>query len=123
MSTLITLFILIEVPRITVEGIRWRELGARAVDVICHNVAGCQCLYPGQPWDWAVQLGDWLAESGDREGALAAYRQALEWKPGDEGIAAKIWALGGISLEGSNDREIILDYLCKGGIFEKDKGR
>jgi hypothetical protein len=123
MSTLITLFILIEVPRITVEGIRWRELRARAVDVICHNVAGCQCLYPGQPWDWAVQLGDWLAESGDREGALAAYRQALEWKPGDEGIAAKIWALGGISLEGSNDREIILDYLCKGGIFEKDKGR
>jgi predicted negative regulator of RcsB-dependent stress response len=35
-------------------------------------------------------LGDWLAESGDREGALAAYRQALEWKPGDEGIEAKI---------------------------------
>jgi Flp pilus assembly protein TadD len=52
-------------------------------------------LYPGQPWDWAVQLGDWLAESGDREGALAAYRQALEWKPGDEGIAAKVRALGG----------------------------
>jgi len=86
-------FSLIGVPRITVEGIRWRELGARAVDVICHNVAGCQCLYPGQPWDWAVQLGDWLAESGDREGALAAYRQALEWKPGDGGIAAKIRAL------------------------------
>jgi len=50
-------------------------------------------LYPGQPWDWAVQLGDWLAESGDKEGALAAYRQALEWKPGDEGIEAKIKAL------------------------------
>jgi Flp pilus assembly protein TadD len=47
-------------------------------------------LYKGQPWDWAVQLGDWLAESGDKEGALAAYRQALEWKPGDEGIAAKV---------------------------------
>ena len=42
-------------------------------------------LYKGQPWNWAVQLGDWLAESGDKEGALAAYRQALEWKPGDEG--------------------------------------
>jgi hypothetical protein len=78
MSTLITLFILIEVPRITVEGIRWRELGARAVDFICHNVAGCQRLYPGQPWDW-------LAESGDRKGALAAYPQALEWKPGMRG--------------------------------------
>jgi Flp pilus assembly protein TadD len=50
-------------------------------------------LYKGQPWDWAVQLGDWLAEAGDREGALAAYRQALAWKPGDEGIAAKIRAL------------------------------
>ena len=50
-------------------------------------------LYKGQPWDWAVQLGDWLAESGDREGALAAYCQALEWKPGDEGIEAKAQAL------------------------------
>ncbi len=40
-----------------------------------------------------MQLGDWLAESGDKEGALAAYRQALEWKPGDEGIQAKIRAL------------------------------
>jgi hypothetical protein len=38
-------------------------------------------------------LRDWLAESGDREGALAAYRQGLEWKPGDEGMAAKIRAL------------------------------
>ena len=37
-----------------------------------------------------MQLGNWLAEAGDKEGALAAYRQALEWKPGDEGITAKI---------------------------------
>jgi len=50
-------------------------------------------LYRGKPWQWAVQLGDWLAEAGDKEGALAAYRQALEWKPGDEGIAAKVKAL------------------------------
>ncbi len=50
-------------------------------------------LYQGKPWNWAVQLGDWLAEAGDKEGALAAYRQALEWKPGDEGITAKIRAL------------------------------
>jgi len=35
----------------------------------------------------------WLAEAGDKEGALAAYRQALEWKPGDEGITAKVKAL------------------------------
>jgi predicted negative regulator of RcsB-dependent stress response len=38
-------------------------------------------------------LGDWLAESGDREGALAVYRQALAWNPGDEGIEPKIKAL------------------------------
>jgi tetratricopeptide (TPR) repeat protein len=49
--------------------------------------------YRGQPWQWAVQLGDWLAEAGDKEGALAAYRQALEWKPEAEGIEAKIQAL------------------------------
>jgi tetratricopeptide (TPR) repeat protein len=52
-------------------------------------------LYPGQPWQWAVQLGDWLAEAGDKDGALAAYRQALAWKLGDEGIEAKVRALGG----------------------------
>jgi len=40
-----------------------------------------------------VQLGDWLAEPGDKEGALAASRQALEWKPGDAGIAAKVKVL------------------------------
>jgi len=34
-----------------------------------------------------------LAEAGDKEGALAASRQPLEWKPGDEGIAAKIRTL------------------------------
>ncbi len=50
-------------------------------------------LHQGQPWNWAVQLGDWLAELGDKESALTAYRQALEWKPGDEGIQAKIQAL------------------------------
>jgi tetratricopeptide (TPR) repeat protein len=50
-------------------------------------------LYQGTPWKWAVQLGDWLAEAGDKEGALAAYYQALEWKPGDEGIQTKIRAL------------------------------
>jgi tetratricopeptide (TPR) repeat protein len=52
-------------------------------------------IYPGQPWDWAAQLGDWLAQSGDKEGALAAYHQALEWKPRDEGIEAKIRVLKG----------------------------
>ena len=39
-------------------------------------------LYRGKPWQWAVQLGDWLAEAGDKEGALAAYRQALDVEAG-----------------------------------------
>ena len=43
-----------------------------------------------QPWNWVVELGDWLAAAGDRTGALEAYRQALEWKPGDENIQKKI---------------------------------
>jgi Flp pilus assembly protein TadD len=34
--------------------------------------------YPKRPWQWAVQLGDWLAEAGDKEGALESYWQALE---------------------------------------------
>jgi len=46
-----------------------------------------------EPWNWAVELGDWLAEAGDREGALAAYRQALEWRPGEEGIRKRIQEL------------------------------
>ena len=43
-----------------------------------------------QPWSWTVELGDWLAAAGDTAGALEAYRQALEWKPGDENIQKKI---------------------------------
>lgn len=48
-----------------------------------------------QPWTWAVELGDWLAAAGDREGALSAYRQALEWRPGEEEIQEKIRGLEG----------------------------
>jgi len=45
--------------------------------------------------------GEWEAllrsDGGGRRlrDALAAYRQALEWKPEDEGIEAKVQALGG----------------------------
>ncbi len=48
-----------------------------------------------QPWVWAVELGDWLAGAGDKEGALAAYRQALQWRPGEEGVQKKIQELEG----------------------------
>lgn len=47
-------------------------------------------LHTGQPWQWAVQLGDWRLALGDREGALAAYRQALEWRPGEATIEGRI---------------------------------
>jgi hypothetical protein len=64
-TPIITANRVIEAPRITVEGIRWGDLEARAVDVVCHDVAGyqrpLQWVNPG----WAVQLGDWLAEAED----------------------------------------------------------
>ena len=47
-------------------------------------------LNGGKPWRWAVQLGDWWLEGGNREGALAAYRQALAWQPAEEAIEARI---------------------------------
>jgi len=47
-------------------------------------------LSGGKPWRWAVQLGDWRLEGGDREGALAAYRRALGWQPGEAGIEERI---------------------------------
>ena len=47
-------------------------------------------LHRGQPWRWVMQLGDWRLEGGDREGALAAYRQALEWAPGEAAIRERI---------------------------------
>jgi len=51
--------------------------------------------HPRQPWRWAVQLGDWLLEAGDKDGALESYKQALEWKPGDETILQKIKVITG----------------------------
>jgi tetratricopeptide (TPR) repeat protein len=47
-------------------------------------------LNPRQRWGWAVQLGDWRLALGDREGALEAYRQALEWRPGEASIEERI---------------------------------
>jgi tetratricopeptide (TPR) repeat protein len=47
-------------------------------------------LHPGEPWRWAVELGDWQVELWDWEQAIAAYRQALQWRPGDEAIQGKL---------------------------------
>lgn len=47
-------------------------------------------LHPREPWRWAVRLGDWRLALGDREGALAAYRRALEWRPAEDSIEERI---------------------------------
>ena len=48
-------------------------------------------LPSGQPdWRWVVQLGDWRLELGDRQGALTAYRRALELRPGETTIEERI---------------------------------
>ncbi len=47
-------------------------------------------LDAGEPWRWALLLGEWHLALGHREEALAAYRQALAWHPGDESIEARI---------------------------------
>jgi tetratricopeptide (TPR) repeat protein len=52
---------------------------ARAVD-----------LHEGQPWRWVVQLGDWRLQLGDKDGALAAYEQALLWQPEDHLVLQRI---------------------------------
>ena len=49
-----------------------------------------QPLHGGQPWRWALQLGDWRLELGDRAGALDAYRQAVRWQPGEAAIRERI---------------------------------
>jgi len=48
---------------------------------------------PTKPWDWALLLGDWQAQAGDRPAALASYRLALEWHPNDPTIQKRIDAL------------------------------
>lgn len=47
-------------------------------------------LHPRRLWRWAVDLGDWRLELGDREGALEAYRQALTWQPGEAFIEERV---------------------------------
>jgi protein O-GlcNAc transferase len=47
-------------------------------------------LDAGEPWRWAMLLGEWQMALGHREEALTAYRQALSWHPGDETIQALI---------------------------------
>lgn len=47
-------------------------------------------LHPGQPWEWAVQLGDWRLALGKQQGALDAYQKALIWRPDEEIIQDRI---------------------------------
>jgi tetratricopeptide (TPR) repeat protein len=52
-------------------------------------------LHGGEPWTWAMQLGDWRLELGDRRGALAAYRRALGWRPGEAALVERVERLRG----------------------------
>jgi len=58
----------------------------QAVTFLAQAVA----LHTGKPWRWVVQLGNWRLELGDREGAMAAYQQALEWRPGESEVERRI---------------------------------
>jgi tetratricopeptide (TPR) repeat protein len=62
--------------------------GARSAAV--QSLERALVLHQGQRWEWAMQLGDWRRQGGDRSGALAAYRQALEWKPDETAIQERI---------------------------------
>jgi cytochrome c-type biogenesis protein CcmH/NrfG len=60
--------------------------GARAAEALERAIA----RHGGQPWQWAMQLGDWRLALGDPAGALDAYRQALEWQPGEATIRERV---------------------------------
>lgn len=45
---------------------------------------------PERTWQWAAQLGDWNLETGNRQDALFAYRQALEWNPENSELKEKL---------------------------------
>jgi tetratricopeptide (TPR) repeat protein len=47
-------------------------------------------FHSSQPWSWSIQLGDWYLALGSREDALRAYRQALEWRSGEDLIEERI---------------------------------
>jgi tetratricopeptide (TPR) repeat protein len=62
-----------------------------AVNLLAQAVA----MQGGQRWRWAVELGDWRLALGNVEGALAAYRQALEWNPEEGSILRRLEHLQG----------------------------
>jgi len=43
-----------------------------------------------QPWEWALLLGDWERELGNRAAARQAYLRALSWQPGEDSILERI---------------------------------
>jgi tetratricopeptide (TPR) repeat protein len=57
-----------------------------AEEMLAHAVS----LDDQQHWTWLVMLGDWRLELGKEDAALAAYRQALEWQPGQKIIQERI---------------------------------
>ena len=68
--------------------IHWeRDIAERAITLYAE---GWIAQHRGQPWRWAMQLGDWRLALGDRTAALAAYRQALEWSPGEAAVRERV---------------------------------
>jgi tetratricopeptide (TPR) repeat protein len=67
-------------------------LGDTEVAVDCLSRA--VLLHPDRPWQWAVQLGDWQLELGNREGALVAYEMAVEWAPQESLAQQRLQHLG-----------------------------
>ena len=54
------------------------------------TLAGAIELRGREPWEWALLLGDWELELGNREAAMTAYQRALSWRPGDGSILERI---------------------------------
>lgn len=46
--------------------------------------------HPGQPWQWALILGDWYYEMDNGEGALKAFQLAEKWKGPTDEIESRI---------------------------------
>jgi tetratricopeptide (TPR) repeat protein len=47
-------------------------------------------LRGNKPWEWALLVGDWELELGNREAAMTAYQRALSWQPREGSILERI---------------------------------
>jgi tetratricopeptide (TPR) repeat protein len=59
---------------------------ARAISTLSRAIE----LSGSEPWRWAMLLGDWQVERQAWEQAIAAYQQALQWRPGEEAVQRRL---------------------------------